>query len=68
MSDRIAYANTRLRFNVEQAAEYANCHPQTVRKALAAGELKGGQRKAHGRWSIRREDLDAWLDGERAAS
>lgn len=56
--------NERLRFNTAQAAEYAGMHVQTVRKALEAGDLHGGQRKAAGRWSIRRECLDAWLDGE----
>jgi hypothetical protein len=35
----------------------------TILKALDAGELHGGQRKKHGRWSIRAECLDAWLDG-----
>lgn len=60
----------RLRFTTLQAAEYANLHPDTIRRALQAGLLKGGQRvKPNGRWSIRREDLDDWLDGEtRAAS
>lgn len=53
----------RLRFNTAQAAEYAGCHPVTVLKAAEAGELHGGQRKAGGRWSFRRECLDAWLDG-----
>lgn len=61
--------STRLRFSTQQAAEYANLHVDTVRRALQAGELKGGQRKANGRWSIRREDLDRWLDGpEQVAS
>lgn len=55
--------NERLRFNTTQAAEYAGCHRQTVLRALEAGDLHGGQRVAGGRWSIRRECLDAWLDG-----
>lgn len=63
--------NERLRFTTDQAAEYAGCHVQTVLKALAAGDLHGGQRIKDGepvkggRWSIRRECLDAWLDGEK---
>jgi excisionase family DNA binding protein len=56
--------NERLRFTTAQAAEYAACHRSTLIRALEAGELHGGQRKAGGRWSIRRECLDAWLDGE----
>lgn len=57
--------NERLRFTTAQAAEYADCHVDTVRKAVAAGELHGGQRRQGGRWSVRKECLDAWLDGEK---
>jgi excisionase family DNA binding protein len=53
----------RLRFNTAQAAAYAECHPDTIRRALESGELHGGQRKSRGRWSIRRECLDQWLNG-----
>lgn len=59
--------NTLLRFNTAQAAEYSGRHVDNIRRALEAGELHGGQRKAHGRWSIRIECLDAWLDGEKCA-
>jgi excisionase family DNA binding protein len=55
---------TRLRFSTAQAADYASKHVETIRRALEAGELHGGQRKVGGRWSIRRECLDAYLDGE----
>jgi hypothetical protein len=55
--------NARLRFNTAQAAEHAGCHVDTIRKACEAGDLHGGQRAKNGRWSIRRECLDAWLDG-----
>lgn len=54
----------RHRFNTGQAAEYVGRHVKTVLKALEAGELHGGQRCPGGRWSIRRECLDAWADGE----
>lgn len=61
-----------LRFNTAQAAQFAGRHVDTVRRALEAGELHGGQRRDHktgapkkgGRWSIRRACLEAWLDGE----
>jgi excisionase family DNA binding protein len=56
--------NERLRFTTEQAAEYASAHVDTILRALRAGLLHGGQRKFGGRWSIRRDCLDAWLDGE----
>lgn len=54
----------RLRFSTAQAAEYGSVHPQTILKALQSGALHGGQRRPNGRWSIRRECLDAWLDGQ----
>lgn len=60
--------NVRLRFTTQQAAEYASCHVDTVRRACESGVLRAGQRKKNGRWSIRLEDLDRWLDGERVAS
>jgi hypothetical protein len=44
------------------AAVESNRHPVTVRKALEAGELHGFQRVARGRWSIRSECLDAWVE------
>lgn len=55
----------RLRFSTRQAAEHAGCHHETIRRALEAGDLHGGQRKVKGRWSIRLECLDAWLDGQK---
>lgn len=58
---------TLLRLSTAQTAEYANCHPATVLKAAEAGELHGGQRVKGGRWSFRRECIDAWLDGETCA-
>lgn len=54
----------RLRFTTKQAAEYAQRHVITIVRALEAKELHGGQRKVRGHWSIRRECLDAWLDGK----
>lgn len=55
--------NERLRFTTAQAAAHASCHVTTIHKAAEAGELHGGQRKPGGRWSFRRECVDAWLDG-----
>lgn len=47
----------------EQAAERAGRHPVTVRRALEAGALHGGQSKAGGRWRIHVDCLDAWVLG-----
>jgi excisionase family DNA binding protein len=59
--------NERLRFNTTQAADHAGCHPDTVRRALESGGLHGHQRVAGGRWLIRRECLESWMDGERCS-
>lgn len=56
-----------LRMDVGQAATYGRRHPVTLRRALAAGELHGTQRLKGGKWSIRVECLDAWLDGGKCA-
>ena len=58
MSDRIW-------FTTAQAAEHAGRHPDTIRDALEAGRLHGGQPMVRGRWRIHRDCLDAWVLGER---
>ncbi|HEY8590685.1 MAG TPA: helix-turn-helix domain-containing protein [Naasia sp.] len=50
-----------------EAAAESRRHPVTVRKALEASELHGTQRMKGGRWSIRRECLNAWIDGQKCA-
>jgi excisionase family DNA binding protein len=47
-----------------QAAERTARHPVTVRRALEAGELHGGQRVKGGPWRIHRDCVDAWVLGE----
>lgn len=55
---------TRVRFTTQQAAEYASCHEDTIRRAAEAGELHGAQRtKPNGRWSFHIDCLEAWLHG-----
>lgn len=54
-----------LRMTVAQAAEYTHRHPVTLRRALEEGTLHGSQRVVGGKWSIRVECIDAWLDGEK---
>lgn len=51
------------RLRVDQAATITQRHPDTIRRALAAGELHGHQRTTKGTWSIRPECLEAWMDG-----
>ncbi|GAA4698143.1 helix-turn-helix domain-containing protein [Nocardioides nanhaiensis] len=52
----------RLIFTVRQGAELAGVHPDTLRKALERGDLEGSQRSPRGRWGIRREHLEAWIE------
>ncbi|MBM4640669.1 helix-turn-helix domain-containing protein [Rhodococcus hoagii] len=48
-----------------EVAEFARCHPVTVRRAAAAGELRGMQRKApQGEWRFKLSDVESWLRGE----
>lgn len=49
-----------------QAVAYSHKSLNTINKALRDGSLKGSQTKRFGTWSIHRDDLDAWLRGERA--
>lgn len=51
------------RLTVAEASEVGRKHPVTVRRALEAQELHGTQRVKGGRWVIRADCLDAWLDG-----
>lgn len=46
---------------LEQAADGLGVSAKTVRRWIAAGELRASH-LARGRWAIRREDLDAFLD------
>lgn len=47
-----------------QTAERTVRHPVTVRKALEAGDLHGGQRKAGAAWRVHRDCVAAWALGE----
>lgn len=50
------------RLTVAAAAEVACVHKITLYRALEGKELHGEQRAKGGRWTIRPECLDAWLD------
>jgi excisionase family DNA binding protein len=56
---------TRIWFATGTAAEYVDCHPNTILKAAESGELHGTQRKTRGRWRIHVDCLDAWAAGEK---
>ncbi|HEY8647052.1 MAG TPA: helix-turn-helix domain-containing protein [Gaiellaceae bacterium] len=60
-------SDARLILKVDAAADYAVVHPDTIRKALQAGELHGLQKRAGCSWRIRMACLDAWLSGEKCA-
>lgn len=46
-----------------KAAQRADRHVITVRRALEADQLHGSQRTAGGRWRIHVDCLDAWVAG-----
>ena len=56
-----------MRYSPAQAAVVADRAPITIYRALESGSLHGTQQANRGRWSIRPECLDAWLDGEPCA-
>ncbi|MEF2979049.1 helix-turn-helix domain-containing protein [Subtercola sp. YIM 133946] len=51
------------RFDVEETATYARRHPNTIRRLLESGELHGSQPRKGGRWLVKEECVDAYLDG-----
>lgn len=55
------------RLTVNEAAAAARKHPVTIRRALEGAVLHGTQQVVGGRWTIRAECLDAWLDGAKCA-
>ncbi|WP_123312501.1 helix-turn-helix domain-containing protein [Curtobacterium sp. JUb34] len=50
---------------VREAAAYTDCHVETLRDALRAGECRGVQRVKAGTWRTRVEWVDAWIERER---
>jgi hypothetical protein len=49
---------------VAEVAAKARKHPDTVRIALADGDLHGTQRVPRGKWTVRESCADAWIDGQ----
>lgn len=56
--------STQIWLSTQQAAERAGRHPDTVRRALIAGELHGHQAKANACWRAHVDCVDAWLLGQ----
>ena len=56
--------NAPRRMTPAETATYCGRSLTTVHRALAAGELHGAQRVKGGKWSIRPECADAWIDGD----
>ena len=50
-----------------EAASATGKHPVTVRKALEADELHGFQSGKGGRWSIKPDCLEAWVENRLCA-
>lgn len=55
------------KLTVTEAAERARCHPETVRAALRAGDLRGTQRVKGGNWLIPVAALNAWMKWDEEA-
>lgn len=55
---------TQVYFTVQEAATYTRRSTATVSEAARAGELRGTQTKARGKWTFRRDDLDRWIEGK----
>jgi excisionase family DNA binding protein len=54
--------------SIGEAAAYAHRSPDTISAACREGSLRGNQPKPKGKWLIHRDDLDAWIRGERAVA
>lgn len=48
-----------------QVADASQHHVQTIFTELRAGRLRGTQPKRRGHWRIHRDDVTAWMRGER---
>ncbi len=49
-------------FTVEQVAEIIQVHPETVRRWLREGRLKGFALGGKSGWRIRERDIDAFIE------
>lgn len=50
------------RLSILDAADQLDCHPDTIRRAIARGELRAFRSPGRGRLiRIRQQDLDRWM-------
>jgi excisionase family DNA binding protein len=50
----------------QQAADIADCHPNTMRIKLNSGEIHGHQMGAKARWRVSPDAVDAWIRSDGA--
>ena len=48
---------------IKEAAKILDCHPDTVRRALQAGTLRGFQINTRGGWRVNIHTLEAFMNG-----
>lgn len=53
-------------WTLPEAAKYARCSPEHLRRALFSGDLEGSRVGARGRWLVHVDSLEAWLRGQPA--
>lgn len=64
---RAGVASPMPRLTTAEAASVARRHPVTIRRALEGQELHGRQSMVGGRWLIRLDCLESWIDGDLCA-
>ncbi len=52
---------------VEEAAERARVHPETVKRAIRCGRLRASRLGERGAYRIRQEWFDEWIDAQSVA-
>ena len=53
---------------VEDAAERAQVHPETVKRAIRSGRLRASRLGERGAYRIREEWFDEWIDAQAVAN
>jgi hypothetical protein len=47
--------------DINQASKYVECHPSTLRRNVASGQLKASNKL--GKFLFKQSDLELWLNG-----
>jgi len=50
--------------SIRHAAEHADAHPDTIKRAIRRGDLPAYRTTQGGHWRIRARDLEAWQMGK----